>query len=263
MSGPENPIDRSKTQNPVEKRDGERSPWNPGDFLGNLKSYHDNQKLPEYEEMVATLKKRFQKFGDQYAIHWKEMLEGGFEKEKIAFLHAELKGKTVIDLGGGYTIGKSETGIMPSAMQEVAQELGALVYVNIDQHLPRQEMDSSMAGDRTESLGIKQPATMRVIYTQEDMLTFLAQMQNETPEIAIALNGIDDFVVPDARMFGYRDSYFKILAKEIARVLPIGGVALTWGSEDAVEFFNRVGLELAPGFPEGSGMFAGQVWIKK
>ena len=120
MSGPENPIDRGNTQNPMEKKDGEKLPWNPGQFLGNLKSYHDNPKLPEYEEMVTTLKKSFQKFGDQYAIHWKEMLEWGLEKEKIAFLHAELKGKIVIDLGGGYTIGESESGIMPSAMQEVA-----------------------------------------------------------------------------------------------------------------------------------------------
>lgn len=272
MASPERPPFDKKSDDLPQIDDKERRPteeaWNPAKFLAQLTSYQDNPNLPDYEEKIDSLENKFQEFGDQYARHWQEMIEQGLggTPEKVAVLRENLRGKLLVDLGGGHTLGDGPKGIMQSIMQDVALELGVKDYVNVDRHFTRSRPStfSFEPTDVTDELGIAQPKGMHVLYVREDMLAFLAHMQSETPNLAIALNGIDSFVIPDRGRFGRGDSYFKMFVKEIERVLPKGGVVLTQGSEDATEYFKDTVFEAAPGYSSEKGsLFGGQLWIKK
>lgn len=242
--------------------------WDPHKFLSQLTSYKDNPNLYDYEVKIDAIGGRCKDFGDQYARHWQKMLEQGTGRtpEKVAALREWLPGKLLVDLGGGYTLGDGPKGIMQSIMQDVALELGVKDYVNVDRHFTRSRPSafSFEPTDVTEELGIAQPKGMHVLYVREDMLAFLAHMHRETPNLAIALNGIDSYVIPDQGRFDRGGSYFHMLVKEIERVLPKGGVVLTQGSEDATEYFKDTVFEAAPGYSSEKGaMFGGQLWIKK
>ncbi|MBI2552074.1 hypothetical protein HYW17_02125 [Candidatus Uhrbacteria bacterium] len=241
--------------------------WDPDKFLAQLTSYQDNPQLPDYEEKMDALGDQFQEFGEQYADRWQEMIEQGLggTPEMVAVLREKLRGKLLVDLGGGYTLGDGPRGIMQSIMQDVALELGVKDYVNVDRHFTKRRVSAFFnPTDVTRRLGIEQPRGMHALYVQADMLAFLAHMQSETPNLTIALNGIDSFVIPDRARFGRGDSYFQMLVKEIARVLPKGGVVLTQGSEDATKYFDDAVFEAAPGYSKEKGaMFEGQVWVKK
>ena len=261
-----NPGDLSP--NGREVREHVEETWDSAKFLARLTSYKGNPNLSDYEEKIARLSDRFQQFGDQYAEHWLEMVREGYggTPEMVGVLREKLRGKLLLDLGGGYTLGKGSKGIMQSVMQDVSQELGVKEYINVDRHFTRQRPSpfSFAPTDVTEELGIPQPNGMHILYVQEDMLAFLAHMPSEVPNLAIALNGIDAFVVPTQQRYSPGGSYFEMLVKEIARVLPKGGVVLTQGSEDATEFIDDAIFEAAPGYSSEKGAaFRGQLWVKK
>ena len=95
---------------------------------------------------------------------------------------------------------------------------------------------------------------MHIIYTQTDILEFLGHMQDETPNVVFLLNGIDGFVIPGRE-------YHAELAREIERVLSPGEAVLSCGSEDSVDWFWSLGLEVASDFPDSTMLI--QLWMKK
>lgn len=235
---------------------GEQETWDPDAYIAELTAYQydDHRRIIKALEETGS----FLQHGEQYAHNWETFLQDEQNEAIKKHLLEKLHGTTIIDLGGGFTIG--EEGSAPSAMQEVAQELGASTYISVDRYLRGRERLGYEPRDVTEEIGITQPERMHAIYVEDDMLRFLARMKSETPNITLTLNGIDAFLIPRHRDYGL--DYHEMLAQEIARVLPKGGMVLTCGSEEATAYFEKLGLELADGFDK-EGTAPPQVWIKK
>jgi SAM-dependent methyltransferase len=99
-------------------------------------------------------------------------------------------------------------------MLSVAKAFGAAQYIGLDQG----EIDGSHPLQQSDVRFEREAfAPVEVYYHQEDMLSFLARLQ--TGISTIAINGIDYHVIPDG-------NYHHALAREIARVLRPGGIAM-------------------------------------
>lgn len=105
----------------------------PDEILGQISGYWGNPRSFEYGRMIAGLEKagRFQSFGDQYAVRWRAIIDGSTkqDQERTQALRERVSGKTVVDLGGGYSL--DSRGYSPSVMQGVVEVLGARAYVNV------------------------------------------------------------------------------------------------------------------------------------
>ena len=195
-----------------------------------------------------------QNTNEPYAEKWETAISDS-ETERVRFLKEQLKGKTLIDLGGGVLAGDSYAKLFgPGPMQSVAERLGVDTYVNVDAYyLGTYPFTTQEPWVKTKSLDMDQLKDMNVVYLQADMLHFLLGMADSTRGVAFAINGIDDNIVPE------RD-YHRKLAKELARVLPEGGLVLSSGS-DVSQYLSGEGFELAP-YDKGSGGLT-ETWVKK
>lgn len=201
---------------------------------------------------------------ENYTQHWSMLLGNkkreGY-KEMIATLDKTLKGKVLIDLGGGrgeVLSGSWVSGYAtyaPAPMQAVAERFKVKTYVNVDRY-HTSSRDLIEPHNVTEDLGIEQPRGMHVVYEGGDMLTFLSKIPDQKTDMVLVLNGIDAFVIQ-------KRSYREALAKEIARVVSRGGAVMTCGSEDITEYFKKLGFEVADGFSKDGGLANPQLWIKK
>lgn len=252
----DSPSSESQKGNPDEEEAADtlaQEEWSADHFLHKLTPRGRNAVA--YHPIIREEKNRKPIYaeGEPYAEHWKNFLERA-TKEEVQLLKRKLHGKILIDLGGGISFDVKGKRCSPS-MQEVVQKLGVAVYVNVDRNFGHYAHPPSYPKNLTKELRIVEPKGMHIAYTENDMLEFIMQMKDTTPNAAFALNGVDRWLIPGR-------AYHELLAKEITRVLPRGGVVLTCGSEDAVESYEWRGLDLILG-PKETWPAYPQMWEKK
>ncbi len=128
------------------------------------------------------------------------------------FLKAELKGKTLVDLGSGYKENRY--------MVDVANTTGVKTLLRVDPNL------RDDAGEEITEHGT------RVIDVPDFMLTTLMHVPTEQEGLVISINGIDKVVLDS-------DYNHALIALEAARALPVGGVIFGMGSH----IFEMIDLE--------------------
>ena len=271
-------LDTAKETTEYKNAKSEKREWSGAKFLAELTNYHNPNLVHQPEGSHGVFLHRidnanateqvFNKYGDQFAKNWKMIMEDSSERETalIKLIQDKVTDKVMIDLGGGIT--QDERGHnAPSFMQRVAEKLGASVYVNADRHLGVEvSYPNARPRDNTKELEIEQPPSgMHVIYTENDLLNFLSKMNTESPDVVIAINGIDDMVINESHIPDYDWNkrgrwYHKRVAEEVARVLPRGSVVLSAASE-APKYFEGLGLKLLQRLD--MGIFTLDVWTKE
>ena len=128
------------------------------------------------------------------------------ERKKVFdFVSERLSEKMLVDLGAGRDRGR---------IQNMAQRLGAKIYIGVDKFFPYKEREE-INSDQDLSYGEKQE-DMQVATIKGDMLDFLSRLPDNS--VCITMNGIDiDMVTSEA--------YINALVKEIIRVLHPSGIA--------------------------------------
>tara|TARA_Y100000310_G_C20603932_1_gene774495 strand:- start:120 stop:989 length:870 start_codon:yes stop_codon:yes gene_type:complete len=245
---------REEIQSVVEAKKQENR-WNYD--LKNLFDTIDNpnrKKFREYDDLEEFFRENSVSSDDQeqYAENWNEPRYLSDENNWNEKITPHIKGKTLIDLGGG----------REPSFQDIAKRCGADWYVNIDRHL-LDGMDHTNSPWRDvayEFVDEEEQEPMKVSYTHAELLSSISLLEDETSEVVLVLNGIDDHVINDTtHRRTYGKGYHDVLAKEIVRVLPKGGAVLTCGST-ASDFFEDLGLKLARGYEKSWNL--PELWVK-
>lgn len=196
---------------PIEHQIG-KEPESAKEFLKNLLF-----RTPEQRIMTATawIHEKSHSQETPYSEGWHSLLrfDAGQDKPILAtLLRSLLKDKLIVDLGCG-----------EGRMREVLNSVGVNWlnnYLGIDLHnIPEGSEKSLGAGLAEFSYADRQDG----ILVKGDMLRFLNHVGDGAIPV-IVLNGIDAHIIQDL-------AYHYILAHEITRVLPIGGIVLVRESQ--------------------------------
>ena len=206
-------------------------------------------------EELNRSRESFSSMSTAFSGAWLELVKNPETREE---LRPYVEDRWVIDLGGGSLQGLRNEGLDAPPMQTVAEELNAGFYTIVDRHLMPGDHPLEWSSDYSNDPLVKRVVSSRgnvpTVYTHADMLDFVSSLTERIRESSIpptiALNGIDEEdIITDGR-------YHVLLAKEIAKALPEGGVVLTRGSS-AREYFEEEGLFLQDELVRGA-----EVWVK-
>ena len=211
--------------------------------LQELLSY-DNPRRQEYEELVRLEEYALKTFRmnrmpiTNFSRVWDEIIgsqtpkKDSFSKERKnvqRFIKVGLTGEILIDLGSG-PINCLDTDNLTS----IAKMLGASAYIGVEKF----PSDLSLALDLYKNIAdprlIESRAPMDHLEVKADMLEFISRVKSNSANITI--NGIDASVLWDTR------SYSEALAREIARVVRVGGIAFGHNS-DVSTYLGNYGLK--------------------
>jgi hypothetical protein len=146
---------------------------------------------------------------------WEMVLLREAWPEIKSFCAELVRDRPLIDLGGGYG----------TTMEQIARELGASMYVNVDKFAFDAE---SSKKDEIETFRVK-----------ADLLDFVSHMKNDSANFTI--NGIDRYIIPS-------NEYHRALAEELGRTTLPNGIVL--GAQSMVlDYLEENGFRVPPELP--------------
>lgn len=176
---------------------------------------------------------------DRYAEYWDS-------SRYIEDLQRHLAGKVLVDLGGGQD---GETALL-SVLEK--HNIPVDWYVNVDVYNGHASYGQQSAEKYDSETAVSQICA--------DLLDAIQRIPTNAKGVAIALNGIDGFVIKSRE-------YHRQLAEEIDRVVAPGNVVLTKGSEDASDHWDEssymYNLRRAPGYEDAMATFEPVLWVKE
>ncbi|KKU68540.1 MAG: hypothetical protein UX89_C0003G0042 [Parcubacteria group bacterium GW2011_GWA2_47_16] len=191
-----------------------------------------------------------------FSKHWEQVLlnkEGTlFSPDFLEKLSHDLRGDTLVDLGGSVPISEGKLTTMPN----IAREIGVREYITVDSAglmTDKTEVDRVVEVNFDLYTKVDTPET-EVLAVNADMLDFVSRVTDGSANFV--LNGIDGNVIRD-------EEYREELVKHVVRATKLGG--LVWGNTSVVEkpLSENENFQPVRIFSEGNGHDFGMFCYKK